>query len=118
MSCAHIRSAESAGDRDSWNAPGLWARCGPSSRLLHAFCLQPAKHGATYQRSQRPACKSTSRIKNICNGAKAKCLLMKVWRAGRLPPPRISTHDLGVDMQRAAWVATQASRHFSTIHAK
>eukprot|EP00971_Amphidinium_carterae_P054240 1068472-Amphidinium_carterae.1 len=33
----------------------------------------------------------------ICNGTKAKRLLMKVWKAGRLPPPRITTRDLGVD---------------------
>eukprot|EP00971_Amphidinium_carterae_P215742 4282721-Amphidinium_carterae.1 len=28
---------------------------------------------------------------------------MKVRKAGRLPPPRITTHDLGVDTQWAAW---------------
>eukprot|EP00971_Amphidinium_carterae_P093330 1846797-Amphidinium_carterae.1 len=39
----------------------------------------------------------------ICNGANAKRLLMKVWKAGRLPPPRITTRDLGVDTQWAAW---------------
>eukprot|EP00971_Amphidinium_carterae_P134857 2672527-Amphidinium_carterae.1 len=39
----------------------------------------------------------------ICKGANAKRLLMKVWRAGRLPPPRITTRDLGVDTQWAAW---------------
>eukprot|EP00971_Amphidinium_carterae_P127459 2525378-Amphidinium_carterae.1 len=39
----------------------------------------------------------------ICNGANAKRLLMKVWRAGRLPPPRVTTSDLGVDTQWAAW---------------
>eukprot|EP00971_Amphidinium_carterae_P289552 5749312-Amphidinium_carterae.1 len=39
----------------------------------------------------------------ICNGANAKRLLMKVWRTGRLPPPRITTRDLGVDTQWAAW---------------
>eukprot|EP00971_Amphidinium_carterae_P350462 6491558-Amphidinium_carterae.2 len=39
----------------------------------------------------------------ICNGANAKRLLMKVWRAGRLPPPRVTTRDLGVDTQWAAW---------------
>eukprot|EP00971_Amphidinium_carterae_P137110 2717150-Amphidinium_carterae.2 len=39
----------------------------------------------------------------ICTGAKAKRLLMKVWRAGTLPPPRITTRDLGVDSQWAAW---------------
>eukprot|EP00971_Amphidinium_carterae_P322275 6405376-Amphidinium_carterae.1 len=37
------------------------------------------------------------------NGAKAKRLLMKVWRAGRLPPPRVTTRGLGVDTQWAAW---------------
>eukprot|EP00971_Amphidinium_carterae_P005194 103698-Amphidinium_carterae.1 len=39
----------------------------------------------------------------ICNGANAKRLLMKVWRAGRLPPPKVTTRDLGVDTQWAAW---------------
>eukprot|EP00971_Amphidinium_carterae_P051966 1022880-Amphidinium_carterae.1 len=39
----------------------------------------------------------------ICNGANAKRLLMKVWRAGRLPPLRVTTRDLGVDTQWAAW---------------
>eukprot|EP00971_Amphidinium_carterae_P149304 2960214-Amphidinium_carterae.2 len=39
----------------------------------------------------------------ICNGANAKRLLMKVWRGGRLPPPRVTTRDLGVDTQWAAW---------------
>eukprot|EP00971_Amphidinium_carterae_P351193 6491966-Amphidinium_carterae.1 len=39
----------------------------------------------------------------ICNGANAKRLLMKVWRAGRLPPPWVTTRDLGVDTQWAAW---------------
>eukprot|EP00971_Amphidinium_carterae_P086779 1717279-Amphidinium_carterae.1 len=33
----------------------------------------------------------------ICNGANAKRLLTKVWRAGRLPPLRVTTRDLGVD---------------------
>eukprot|EP00971_Amphidinium_carterae_P201002 3988585-Amphidinium_carterae.1 len=33
----------------------------------------------------------------ICNGANAKRLLMRVWRKGRLPLPRIPTRDLGVD---------------------
>eukprot|EP00971_Amphidinium_carterae_P304095 6043137-Amphidinium_carterae.1 len=28
---------------------------------------------------------------------------MKVWRKGRLPPPRITTRELGVDTQWAAW---------------
>eukprot|EP00971_Amphidinium_carterae_P255709 5076710-Amphidinium_carterae.2 len=36
----------------------------------------------------------------ICNGANAKRLLMKVWRVGRLPPPKpgpkITTRDLGL----------------------
>eukprot|EP00971_Amphidinium_carterae_P155482 3083548-Amphidinium_carterae.1 len=27
---------------------------------------------------------------------------MKVWRAGRLPPPRVTTRDLGVDTQCVA----------------
>eukprot|EP00971_Amphidinium_carterae_P157107 3114108-Amphidinium_carterae.1 len=39
----------------------------------------------------------------ICNGANAKRLLMKVWRAGRLLPPRVTTRDLGVYTQWAAW---------------
>eukprot|EP00971_Amphidinium_carterae_P260313 5164637-Amphidinium_carterae.1 len=39
----------------------------------------------------------------ICNGANAKRLLKKVWRAGRLPPLRVTTRDLGVDTQWAAW---------------
>eukprot|EP00971_Amphidinium_carterae_P128670 2548433-Amphidinium_carterae.1 len=39
----------------------------------------------------------------ICNGANAKILLKKVWRAGRLPPPRVTTCDSGVDTQWAAW---------------
>eukprot|EP00971_Amphidinium_carterae_P019834 390674-Amphidinium_carterae.1 len=39
----------------------------------------------------------------ICNGANAKRLLTKVWRAGRLPPLRVTTRDLGVDTQWAAW---------------
>eukprot|EP00971_Amphidinium_carterae_P165904 3288554-Amphidinium_carterae.1 len=39
----------------------------------------------------------------ICNGANAKRLLMKVWRSGRLPPLRVTTRDLGVDTQWAAW---------------
>eukprot|EP00971_Amphidinium_carterae_P197171 3913504-Amphidinium_carterae.1 len=30
----------------------------------------------------------------ICNGAITKRLLMKVWKAGRLPPPRITARDL------------------------
>eukprot|EP00971_Amphidinium_carterae_P140773 2789622-Amphidinium_carterae.1 len=28
---------------------------------------------------------------------------MKVWKAGTLPPPRVTTRDLGVDTQWAAW---------------
>eukprot|EP00971_Amphidinium_carterae_P179245 3555473-Amphidinium_carterae.1 len=44
----------------------------------------------------------------ICNGANAKRLLTKVWRAGRLPPLRVTTRDLGVD-------ATQACYHFQTV---
>eukprot|EP00971_Amphidinium_carterae_P307303 6106875-Amphidinium_carterae.2 len=28
---------------------------------------------------------------------------MKVWRAGRLPPPKVSARDIGVDTQWAAW---------------
>eukprot|EP00971_Amphidinium_carterae_P337250 6473971-Amphidinium_carterae.5 len=43
----------------------------------------------------------------ICNGAKATRLLMKVWRKGptkgRFPPPCVTTRDLGVDTQWAAW---------------
>eukprot|EP00971_Amphidinium_carterae_P263410 5226246-Amphidinium_carterae.1 len=39
----------------------------------------------------------------ICNGANAKRLLIKVWRAGSLPPPKVTTRDLGVDTQWAAW---------------
>eukprot|EP00971_Amphidinium_carterae_P241970 4804262-Amphidinium_carterae.2 len=39
----------------------------------------------------------------ICNGANAKRLLMKVWRAGRLPPSKVTTRELGVDTQWAAW---------------
>eukprot|EP00971_Amphidinium_carterae_P114652 2271596-Amphidinium_carterae.1 len=38
----------------------------------------------------------------IRNGAKAKRVLMKVWKAGGLPPPRITTQELGVDTQWAA----------------
>eukprot|EP00971_Amphidinium_carterae_P265630 5269884-Amphidinium_carterae.3 len=33
----------------------------------------------------------------IGNGATAKRLLMKVWRAGRLQPVKVTTRDLGVD---------------------
>eukprot|EP00971_Amphidinium_carterae_P163972 3251067-Amphidinium_carterae.2 len=33
----------------------------------------------------------------ICNGANAKRLLMKAWRVGWLPPPKVTTRDLGVD---------------------
>eukprot|EP00971_Amphidinium_carterae_P224822 4460165-Amphidinium_carterae.1 len=57
----------------------------------------------------------------ICNGANAKRLLMKVWRAGRLPPLRVTTRDLGVDTQWAAWAslalpcAAQTSHHFQTV---
>eukprot|EP00971_Amphidinium_carterae_P032952 648472-Amphidinium_carterae.1 len=29
----------------------------------------------------------------ICNGANAKRLLMKVWRSGRPPPPKVTTRD-------------------------
>eukprot|EP00971_Amphidinium_carterae_P110025 2179450-Amphidinium_carterae.3 len=39
----------------------------------------------------------TQAIMKVCNGANAKRLLMKVWRAGRLPPPKVTTRDLGVD---------------------
>eukprot|EP00971_Amphidinium_carterae_P074754 1477334-Amphidinium_carterae.1 len=28
---------------------------------------------------------------------------LKVWRAGRLPPPKVATRDLGVDTQWVAW---------------
>eukprot|EP00971_Amphidinium_carterae_P330682 6463843-Amphidinium_carterae.1 len=35
--------------------------------------------------------------------AHAKCLLMKVWRAGRLPPLKVTTRDLGVDTPWAPW---------------
>eukprot|EP00971_Amphidinium_carterae_P059716 1181434-Amphidinium_carterae.1 len=26
-----------------------------------------------------------------------------VWRAGRLPPPRVTTRDLGMDIRWAVW---------------
>eukprot|EP00971_Amphidinium_carterae_P223601 4436503-Amphidinium_carterae.1 len=39
----------------------------------------------------------------LCNGAKAKRLVKKVWKTGRLPPLKVTTRDLGVDTQWAAW---------------
>eukprot|EP00971_Amphidinium_carterae_P152721 3027054-Amphidinium_carterae.4 len=39
----------------------------------------------------------------LCNGAKAKKLVQKLWRTGRLPPLKVTTRDLGVDTQWAAW---------------
>eukprot|EP00971_Amphidinium_carterae_P347327 6489264-Amphidinium_carterae.2 len=38
-----------------------------------------------------------------CNGAKAKRLVKKVWKNGRLPPLKVTTRDLGVYTQWAAW---------------
>eukprot|EP00971_Amphidinium_carterae_P117004 2317112-Amphidinium_carterae.4 len=34
---------------------------------------------------------------------KAKKLMQKVWRTGRQPPIKVTTRDLGVDTQWAAW---------------
>eukprot|EP00971_Amphidinium_carterae_P343039 6482569-Amphidinium_carterae.1 len=57
----------------------------------------------------------------ICNGATAKRLLMKVWRAGRLPPPKMTTwnqrpgsrHSVGgLEMSGTE----KESHHLSTIH--
>eukprot|EP00971_Amphidinium_carterae_P078879 1560643-Amphidinium_carterae.1 len=39
----------------------------------------------------------------LCNGPMAKKLVKKVWRTGRLPPLKVTTLDLGVDTQWAAW---------------
>eukprot|EP00971_Amphidinium_carterae_P102131 2021687-Amphidinium_carterae.1 len=39
----------------------------------------------------------------ICNGTHAKNKLKKAWRAGPLPPLKITTCDLGVDTQWASW---------------
>eukprot|EP00971_Amphidinium_carterae_P008073 159713-Amphidinium_carterae.2 len=35
----------------------------------------------------------------VCKSTRAKQKLWKVWRAGRLPPVRLTTRDLGVDTQ-------------------
>eukprot|EP00971_Amphidinium_carterae_P258521 5131066-Amphidinium_carterae.1 len=51
----------------------------------------------------------------ICNGAKTKQFLMKVWRKGRLPPPRITTRDLGVDTQWAAWSCPVQRKRVMTL---
>eukprot|EP00971_Amphidinium_carterae_P259745 5153739-Amphidinium_carterae.1 len=39
----------------------------------------------------------------LCSGAKAKRPTKKVWKTGRLPPLKVTTRDLGVDTQWAAW---------------
>eukprot|EP00971_Amphidinium_carterae_P094132 1863137-Amphidinium_carterae.1 len=39
----------------------------------------------------------------VRNGTRANQKLWKVWRAGRLPPVRITTKDLGVDTQWVSW---------------
>eukprot|EP00971_Amphidinium_carterae_P106791 2115397-Amphidinium_carterae.1 len=39
----------------------------------------------------------------ICNGTHTKNKLMRAWRAGLLPPVKITTRDLGVDTQWSCW---------------
>eukprot|EP00971_Amphidinium_carterae_P291571 5788215-Amphidinium_carterae.1 len=39
----------------------------------------------------------------ICNGTHTKNKLQKAWRAGLLPPVKITTRDLGVDTQWSCW---------------
>eukprot|EP00971_Amphidinium_carterae_P191688 3803587-Amphidinium_carterae.1 len=39
----------------------------------------------------------------ICNGTNTRNKLKKAWRAGLLPPVKITTRDLGVDTQWASW---------------
>eukprot|EP00971_Amphidinium_carterae_P078893 1560939-Amphidinium_carterae.1 len=39
----------------------------------------------------------------ICNGTHTKTKLQRAWRAGLLPPIKITTRDLGVDTQWSCW---------------
>eukprot|EP00971_Amphidinium_carterae_P237839 4721881-Amphidinium_carterae.1 len=39
----------------------------------------------------------------ICNGTHTKNKLKNAWRAGLLPPAKITTRDLGVDTQWVSW---------------
>eukprot|EP00971_Amphidinium_carterae_P200475 3978559-Amphidinium_carterae.1 len=52
----------------------------------------------------------------ICNCVNAKRKLMRVWRAGRLPPPRVTTRDLGVDTRWAAWRCPVQCQRVVTFH--
>eukprot|EP00971_Amphidinium_carterae_P077015 1521748-Amphidinium_carterae.2 len=58
----------------------------------------------------------------LCNGAKTKRLVKKVWKTGRLPPLKVTTRDLGVDTHTrsvgrlALSCATQTGHDLQTGH--
>eukprot|EP00971_Amphidinium_carterae_P148881 2951664-Amphidinium_carterae.1 len=111
---------------------GMPPGCGHAVDLIHAFLLSTLQSAGRhisvrnlcygYRQVHRglTAANMQVNLKNtvvICNGTKIKHLLMKVWRAGRLPPPRISTHDLLTPMQCLPLsCAAQTCGHVSAIY--
>eukprot|EP00971_Amphidinium_carterae_P245380 4872872-Amphidinium_carterae.1 len=53
---------------------------------------------------------------SVQRGTRAKQNLWQVWRAGRLPPVKLTTHDLGVDSQWAFWRSPVQKKRISTFH--
>eukprot|EP00971_Amphidinium_carterae_P295326 5864935-Amphidinium_carterae.5 len=100
---------------------GMPLGCGHAVDLLHAFLLKTLKCAGRqvtvrkYVDDMVLVASGPCFAGNLCHGyrqvhksltkANMKVNLKKtvvIWRAGRLPPPRVATRDLGVDTQWAA----------------